>query len=199
MNLDPPPSSVDLVDNTTSDSIWKTWFNNLYEIASEQVTRSLQISNLGKGTTAPTQAIIGNYTGWEYTIGDDSVFTFRVPENWVVGTDIIINSDWAINEAYATASGEVRFRIVWSAIPHDSTEAINGAGTTINSDDIDIPATAYFLTSNALTIVGSSFSTGDQIGITLSRIALTAGVNPTAEPAILGIHVTYTANELGLI
>ena len=33
MSLEPPPSVVELVkDNFNADSIWKKWFNNLYEI-----------------------------------------------------------------------------------------------------------------------------------------------------------------------
>ncbi len=31
MNLDPPPSRIPLVDDISSDSIWKKWLNNLYQ------------------------------------------------------------------------------------------------------------------------------------------------------------------------
>ena len=155
-----------------------------------------------RGSTAPTSVIVGNYQLWEYDINDDSVFLFEVPEDWIVGTDFVINLDWCIDRPYGTENGEVRWQILWSAIPDDGTEAINAPGSTgtLDSGDINIPATNYFYTETVVgTISGSSITEHDEIGFTLSRIALVGGNDPggNKDPLVGHIHVDYTADDLG--
>jgi len=166
-----------------------------------RVKRQIRIANadLGKGTSAPTQGIIGNYTLWNYGINDDSVFTFYLPNDWAVGTDVVINIDWAINEAYTANSGEVKWEAAWSAAPHDGSEALDAPSDSgsLDTGDIDIPATAKTLTTNGLTISGASLTAGDQVGVTLKRMALTDGSNPAAEPGVVDLNIEYTADKLG--
>jgi hypothetical protein len=167
-----------------------------------RVKKHVDLANaaLGKGSTAPTQVIIGTYTAWEFDIGDDAVLDLDVPPDWASGTDIVLTVCWYIDEAYATASGEVQWRMAWSACPHDSTEAIDAPTHTGSADsgDVNIPATAKYLTeTTVLTISGASLSAGDALGITLSRIALTGGTDPTADPAIVHVEMQYTADKLG--
>jgi hypothetical protein len=172
-------------------------------VGTARVTTQIAIdnANLGKGNTAPTQIIIGNYNSWEYDINDDTVFTFHIPHDWATGTDIAISIDWFIDQAYATNNGEVKWQIVWAATPHDASEPLDGpthTGTT-DTGDINIPATAKTVRENSLTIAGASLSAEDQIGVTVSRIALTGGNDPSGntDPAILDIHIQYIADKLG--
>ena len=161
---------------------------------------SLANASLGKGTTAPSQVTIGNYNAWEFDISDDSVLDIDLPPDWASGTDVVFVVCWYINEAYATNSGEVQWRMAWSACPHGATEAIDAPTHSGSSDsgDVNIPATAKYLTeTTVLTISGASLSVGDAIGITLSRIALTGGTDPTADPAIVHVEMQYTADKLG--
>ena len=108
---------------------------------------------------------------------------------------------WYVNEAYSANSGEVQWRMDWSLTPHDETEAIDAPTHTgqVDSGDINIPTTAktvHHVTS--LTISASNIADHDDIlGAKLSRIALTAGNNPTAKPTIIGVHIEYTALDLG--
>lgn len=157
-------------------------------------------ANFGKGATAPDQVILGNYTGWEYEIDDDSVFSIHIPHQYEPGTDLTLKFDWYVDEAYATNSGEVNFQVVWDATPHDSTEPIDNPthGATVTTGDINIPATAKYFTSNSVTISGTNIVADDQIGITLSRIALVGGNDPTAKPTIVDVHIEYTMNKLGI-
>ena len=168
-------------------------------LGTARVKKSIPIANanLGKGNTAPSQVIVGNYNVWQFNINDDSVFTFHLPHDWAAGTDVVVNVDWQIDEAYATNSGEVRWQIIWSAIPHNASEAIDVAGTPQHSGDIDIPATARYLIETGLTIPGGSLAADDQIGITLSRVAIGGGNNPTADPGVPDIHIEYIADRLG--
>ena len=158
-------------------------------------------ANLGKGNTAPTQIIIGDYNSWEYDINDDTVFTFHLPHDWAAGTDVTISIDWFIDQAYVTNSGEVKWQIVWAATPHDASEPLDGPTHTGTADtgDINIPATAKTIREDGLTIAGASLSIEDQVGVTISRIALTDGNDPSGnvDPAIVDIHIQYIADKLG--
>lgn len=169
---------------------------NLFGTARVKSQIPIDNANLGKGSTAPSQVILGNYNGWEYTINDDTVFTFHLPHDWASGTDVVINMDWYIDEA---GGDEIKWRIDWSATPHDASEAIDAPTHTGNSDtgDIVIPATVKYLTANGLTISSGSLSAGDQIGVKVSRIAITDGTNPGNDPTIVDIHIEYTADKLG--
>jgi len=167
-----------------------------------RVTKCITFSNddLSKGGTAPTQVILGNYLGWSYDIGDDSVVTFYLPNDWASGTDVLMVIRWYIDEAYATGNGEVNWQIDWSATPADETEAVDapthsGSGTT---GDQNIPATAKTLAQDTVvTVSGASLSAGDEIGFTLSRINIVDGNNPTADPVVTCVGIIYTADKLG--
>ena len=165
-------------------------------IGDARVVKSIAIENadLGKGSSAPSQVIVGHYDVWEFGLGpdDDAVFTFHMPHDWEVGTDVILNVDWQINETGDT----IQWRIAYKGTPHDSSEAITGAGTTLNSGDILIPGTVRFLTQTAFTLSAANLAANDQVGVTLTRVAA-GGVAPNNEPGVTDIHIEYTANKLG--
>lgn len=154
-------------------------------------------ANLGKGTSAPAQIVVGNYTAWEYNIGDDSVMCIELPHDADVTQAISMHLVWGINEAYAANNGEVQWRLDWSTIPSYGsggnfvTPTFSG---NISSGDINIPATANdkYHTTN-LTIAAGNFTALDLIGIKISRVALVGGSNPIADPYIVSAHLEYTS------
>ncbi len=167
-----------------------------------RVTKKLIVPKmqLEFGGTAPNQTTLGNYLGYSYDINDDSIVSTELPVDWAAGTDVIIEADWYINEAYATANGEIQWQAAWSACPHDSSEAVDAPTHTgtVTSGDVNIPATAKHLTETAIgTISGASLAAGDEIGITFERIALVGGVDPTADPVVINFYLKYTADKLG--
>jgi hypothetical protein len=168
-----------------------------------RVKKSLDFTGaqLERGATAPTAVSVGDYTTWEYDIGDDSIIdAFEIPHDWASGTDLTVELHWQINEAYATNNGEVQWRVDWSATPDDASESIAAPTHSgqIDSGDVDIPATARYLTKTVIgTISGSDIALGDEIGMTLSRIAIDGGSDPTADPGAIHVHVVYTADKLG--
>ena len=160
----------------------------------------IPVQDLSVGGTAPDQTILNNFLGYSYDIGDDSVFTTELPPDWASGTDVDIKVDWYINEAYATNNGEVRWQAAWSAVPHDASEAVDSPthSGTDNSGDVNIPATAKTLTETVVeTISGASLSSKDEIGITLSRVAIGGGTDPAADPVVINVYLNYTADKLG--
>lgn len=172
---------------------------NLHGTARAQQCVTLANLDLSKGGTSPDQVITGNFIGWSYDTGDDSVFMFKLPDDWATGTDLSIRMRYYIDEAYITNNGEVRFQVAWTAVPADASEAIDGASTTVQGADQDIPATAKHLQTYTIgTIAGGSLAAGDDVGMTFSRIALTGGSDPTADPVVTCIGVVYTKDRLGL-
>jgi len=162
--------------------------------------RGFVLDGIGKGATAPTLVRLSNTYGYSFTINDDGYMSLSLPNIWALGTSVQVKLHYYINEAYATANGEIRFTGTWGAYPHNSTEVV-GAAThtgTLDSGDVNIPATAkLFSMINMGTIAGASLSADDCIFILLKRVALVGGNNPTAEPVIIHVQYVLTGDKLG--
>lgn len=167
-----------------------------------RVKKEIEIfpSSFAPGVSGASRVLTGYFDGWSFDIDDDMVATFEVLHDWDPTTNLELKVYWFIDEAYATGSGEIQWKIDWAAVPTDDTEAIdspNHSGT-IDFGDQDIPATAKYLTKSiAGNIAAASISEGDLIGIKLSRIDLDDGSDPTADPVVVRIEVEYTSNKLG--
>jgi len=160
----------------------------------------IEATSLAPGSTGPDATILGNYLGYSYDIGNDSVADFELPYDWASGTDLEVKIYWYCNEDYATDSGEVQWRVQWSAMPKDASETVDSPTHTgtIDFGDQNIPANAKTLTTtSAGTIAAASLSSGDFIGLTIDRVALDGGNNPTADPVIVRIEIEYTSDVLG--
>ena len=171
-------------------------------LGTARVTKHIRFAGatFGFGGTAPDAVPVGNFSAWEYDIGDDSEIAFDLPDDWAIGTDITIKVDWGINRDFVTESAEVQWNATWSAVPHDASEVLTGAGTTVDPGDLNIPANANTLTRTTLgTISGASLADGDEIGIKFERVALDGGSDPggAVDPYITHLHIEYTADKLG--
>jgi hypothetical protein len=161
-----------------------------------RVTKSIDIgnANLGKGASAPTEVIVGNFTAWEFGVNDDAVFDIIIPHDIAAGTDMTLNVVWQINEA---GGDEVQWQIDYESIPADSSQAIGGAGTQVKSGDVVVPGTVRFLTETPMTIIAANIAANEHCGITLTRIAIDDGVAPANEPGVVDIHIEYISDKLG--
>lgn len=153
----------------------------------------IPMAALATGDTPPDPVAVGNFDGYSYDLADDSDFTYVVPDDYLDGTVMTLHIRWACNETYVAANGEIQWRAVYQTVADDQTQAVN-AGTTaqVDSGDINIPATARYLTVTDLTMVAASFDAGDLVAVDIERIALVGGVNPTADAEIYGVTVRYT-------
>lgn len=151
-------------------------------------------NELALGATPGDMTAHGDFQLCELDINDDTQVHFQLPymqhRNPLQG--IVCWMYWAIDEAYATANGEVRFQYDWSMVANDGTEDIGAPGTTGtgNTGDININATADTIASTTLfTIPIASIAYGDALSVQITRIALDAGVDPTADPGIMSIRI----------
>jgi hypothetical protein len=171
-------------------------------VGSSRIKKIMHITarDLVTGSTSPTGALSGNFIRYEYTINDNAYISFSTNEDIDTSANIDIYAIWSINEAYATNSGKIRWRLDWSmAAVGETTTSTTHTGNN-STADISIPATANTIVRTLVaTIPSSSISDADILGLKISRIALSAGSNPTAEPGILGMDVEYTANKLGRV
>lgn len=162
--------------------------------SSFSVKKNFTITDLSDGNTPPTKTYGNYFKGYAFTIGDDCFFTFKIPEDADINETIYCKVLWYINEAYATNSGEVRFRVHQISIANG--ESISSGGAISYMSDSDIPATANTLKEDAFSVF--SPAAGDLVGVDLERVALSDGNNPSgAEPVIVAIVVEYTSNKLG--
>jgi hypothetical protein len=155
--------------------------------------------NLDKGNQGPDAVVLGNSIGYSYDIGDDSVMNFEIPYDCDTSENIKIEIYWYINEARSGSNEEVQWRGQWSACPANASEAIDAPTHTgtIDFGDQLIPTTAKYLTEVSGAIAAASISDGDFVSMTIDRVALDGGNNPTADPVIVQIEVEYTSNKFG--
>lgn len=158
----------------------------------------LETTALVQGSQGPDQTILGNYIGYSYDIGDDSVCGFEVPHDWDTTADMEIEIYYYINEAYA-ATKEVQWRVQWSACPKNNDEPVDAPTHTgtIDYGDDPIPDVAKEPTEVSGLIPAASLSAGDIVGVTLDRVALDDDDNPTADPVVIHVAIKYTSDKLG--
>ena len=169
---------------------------NLHGTARVKKEFAVLLTDFNPGASGPTKALHDIFPAYEFTIGDDLHTSFELPTDWEAGTDITTEVYWAIDEAYATNSGEVRWSANWRAVAVGELIS-GGASGTCDYGDVDIPATANTIIKTECTISGASLSQDDLIAFNGSRVALVGGNNPTAEPYIVAVRVKYISNKLG--
>jgi len=186
------------IDNTNYASFADDGTLTLVGTATVEKDVEIPLTAFGKGVAAPATVYIGNYIGYEYTTNDTAYFCTEVPYDWDSSSDLQIELHWYIDEAYATApNGEVRWNLIYTATKEDGTEAVDAATATIDSGDINIPATAKRLVQTELAIPAAALQAHDVIGVQVKRVALVAGNNPTAKPTLIGAMIQYMSNKLG--
>jgi len=157
----------------------------------------IPVTELASGAIPPAPVTRDNFQGYAYSlvagVGDESNFSFEVPKDWFIGTDMNVIFGWAINEAYAAANGEVNWQLDWESVANDESQLI-GTGTAGNatSGDINIPTLALQQHETTIAIDDGDLTRDDLVRCRLERIDIATGVDPTAEPEIYSVRVEYT-------
>jgi len=167
-----------------------------------RIKKSLSFSIAQMSESAPAGTLKDNtyFKTNEVDIGEGNYLSFALPQDWDSSTDLTIYVSWICNETYAANSGELRFQSTYGAVPKNSTENIDSPthSGTIQSSDINLPASANYLIESTIgSIPAASLSSGDLVGLVVTRIALVAGNNPGQKPRMVNVRVEYTANKLG--
>jgi hypothetical protein len=146
--------------------------------------------------TPPTPVTRAPYRGYGYTIGDSSDFQIPIPKDFRIDGEenaLTLYVRWVCNEAYALANGEVRWRGSMQATDQNGEIVQSGRVLAASGHDQRIPTTALQIQENAAagydgeSIYTTSGVPIDTIAVSISRVALETGANPTAEPEIIAV------------
>lgn len=158
----------------------------------------LNAGDIKDGSSSPSPVVLGDYLMYNYGINDNAYTSISIPEDLDTSGTIDIYAIWCIGEAYSTNSAEIKWRIDWSLSAIGEVASSPGNSGDNDTGDINIPSTSYTLVRTLLVSISyTDIAANDILGIKVSRIALTGGNNPTAEPGILGLDIEYTSNKLG--
>jgi hypothetical protein len=182
-------------------SKWNASYDGKLEEVEEKFLSKKKILNLGitglaVGSTVPSADRTGNFFGYSFDINDDGfVQPFEIPYDWD-GKDVKLKIHWHINEAYSAASGEVRWNIKYTACK-ETGMAVDSETVTLDFGDVSIPAIAKHLIETEKVIIASALGVDRVIGMQVTRVALSGGTDPTADPVIIGLELEYGCNKLG--
>jgi len=188
-------AAIDVGDGTNYTEVKSDGELNLHGTA--RVKKRITLPLLD-GSTPPDAAVTTYFTGWSFDIGDDARAQSNAPADWDPTTGIDIYIAWYIDESYATGNGEIQWDV--SAGNPASGESIltPTRSATAATGDINIPTTANTLVKTlALNVPYTALITDSIMGISVERIALTDGSDPTADPVVVGIILEYTSSKLG--
>jgi len=157
----------------------------------------IPIEMLAGGGTPPAPVTRAPYTGYGYTIDDDSYFQFPLPIDYEFGTErgerpmqVVIR--WAVNEAFAVGSAQVRWRI-HAYLAGQNRESIPDCRQVVDGTrDINIPTLALQVQETIIGEISADYiESGDEIGMLIERVAIESGTDPVQEPEIIECWVTY--------
>jgi len=158
----------------------------------------ISVENTKLGSSAPTAAIIGNFSVLQFTgvgVTVQSVLTsFHIPPDWTVGTDITVHYHWAPVDGNA---GNVLWQMIWDAVASDVNEVISDAGTPTSVVDATQTLQDELLESGNMTISGASLALEDTIGMTIFRDPADALDTYGSSASLVFIEISYISDKLG--
>lgn len=173
-----------------------TGLPNAHGIASHtDVTRSVFLAvNDGAVADGGTLAVRGTLPDAlrVITLADaatsGALWVFEVPNNWAsgaIGVEI-----WHAGQT--TAGGVVRWSIDMDTIAEGAS--VVAAGTTVAFNG-QAPTTADLLVKEAIQTLETPAAAGDMIRLSVRRIGADAGDTYAASTSLIGVRLTYTANQ----
>ena len=92
-----------------------------------------QITVRGAGAANPSWASMGgNFSGYNFDVGDESFFSFHIPHDYQPGTDIHLHTHWLCKNTDTTNTVKWEFEYMY-ALGFDQ-EAFNTTGTTVTAE-----------------------------------------------------------------
>ncbi|MBA7503731.1 hypothetical protein ES706_02352 [subsurface metagenome] len=170
-------------------------------ISSQTVTRHEFIPSceFGKPTTdPPVVAVYGICQALEFSVGTDKAYYKRhVPDDWVPGTDILVHVHWTRS---STGSDDSTKTVNWQlknlVINGASENCQTGESTDSVQDAYDSSSTTDQIVymSDDMTIAAAEISAGGIV--ILELMAVTPTGTPLADPAAVGLGITYTGYQV---
>jgi hypothetical protein len=147
------------------------------------------------GNSAPTLALFRNNVYLHSFAGNasrDVDATFKVPNDWKVGTDIKVRVQWSVN---VTSTGSVWWGLEYTTAPENG---VFGA-TTLNSSTTSIATASQYkhFVSSLGTIPAASLDVNNMVVMRLYRNANDASDTFTGAAFLLDLVISYQADSIG--
>jgi len=167
----PPPSNVPEFNST-----WRNWFYLIYKKVYKR-TYSLELQAINSYTPGANPMVdglvgIGPVVLADATTNETRNLSFKVPINWVAGTDLTININF-VNVSAQTGVKTVITKLTYLAVAAE--EVASGAGSALTdtvSLSTGVAANTNHVSGN-LTIPSSALAQDDTVFLTLERDAAT--------------------------
>jgi len=165
------------------------------------VTKRLVIpaDSLGRPPlNAPSVGVYGICQGLEFSVDNDKAYyKFHIPDDWVPGTDILINIHWTRSSTGGDDSGKtVKWQLKY--LPFNGVdENVNSGETTLSVEDTYESSSTtdqICYQSDGLTIPAAALEAGDVV--TMELMAITPTGTALSEPACLGLSISWTAYQV---
>lgn len=187
-----------------NNSVQLNWYGPPTCAGTAMPTRTIAIpcSELAIGYISPDPVLTGYFRGMSYDIGDDSIFTVKVPNEAYSDPDTQVNLEvsvlWYAAEPYSLASGEVQWQIEWGSNFCQANVAIDAPAYSglFKSGDQPIAGLSKAVTSTLIGTASGIIYNQDIVGFKLSRVALDSGTDPIPDPVVVGVLVQYVADKL---
>jgi hypothetical protein len=165
-----------------------------------RVTKHVQgIVISGRGASAPTaRTTEAPFLSWTFAVNDDSHMTLEVPKDMDITETAQIIAHWYTTDATADGVDSVNWQSMWNS--RAVGETVNAGATTDTSGDVFCGAQFAIVETEIETIPANSITQDDHLGLDITRIALTAGTNPSPSATsihLISVEIEYVANKLG--
>ena len=153
----------------------------------------------GRGANAPTVRVTeAPFLAWTFAVNDDTHMTIEVPKDMDLTMSVDVVAHWYTTDATANGVDSVNWQAQWNS--RAVGETVNAGSTTDSSGDKLCGAQYAIVETMIETIPANSVTQDDHLGLDITRIALTAGTNPSPTATsvhIISVEIEYTANKLG--
>ncbi len=145
------------------------------------------------GSAAMGTVGAGSARGYAFDAAADEAVTlnFRVPDNWVAGSDVTAYIYWCAN----AVAGDCVWDLI--TVPLAESEAMAGAGNTDSvTDTTDGTANDLNITAAVTISASTEWAAGDLVVLKVNRNADDAADTLAADAVLLGVRIDYTAGSV---
>ena len=172
------------------------WELTSFSTARVKKHKEIKAEDFKLGSPGPTEAVIGNFSVLQFagTGAAESVYTsFHIPVDWAIGTDVNIDIHWSPVD---DSTGTVVWQMAWNAVASDANEVLSGVDTTASISGITQLLQDELLETGNMTILGTSLTSEDIIGITMFRDPEHPSDDYESSASLVWIDIEYISDKL---
>lgn len=166
---------------------WRTLLSGLSPTRLRKIP--LVIVAKGAGSLSTITVAFDNVHAQAYAVNDELYFAEPIPLDYACG-DITVTVD------YISMASETNRFTSWNCIykVQDGTSNLNGTTGTLNSGDLPLSPVQHKDQDVVFTIPAAQLTNAEALHFKIKRVAIAAGSNPSANPAVVHVYLTYSSH-----